>query len=110
MPRKIVEVKDITVPEARSMMEKASDELGEFQRRTLDYLTKFAKPPPNKARKAVESLMEKLDLDRKEAIQIINCMPTSIEEVRSILAVKGKVILTEELQKILKEVDRFRSK
>jgi DNA-directed RNA polymerase subunit F len=37
-------------------------------------------------------------------------MPSSIEEARSILAVKGKIILNEELQKILDEIQRFNSR
>ena len=107
MPRKVIEVKSETISEAKVLMEKAGDELGEFQRRTLDYLNKFAKN--EKARETVENLVKKLGLNIGDAIQLVNCMPNSIQEVRSILTVKGKVILTEELDKILKELDKFRS-
>ncbi|MEM2901547.1 MAG: RNA polymerase Rpb4 family protein [Candidatus Bathyarchaeia archaeon] len=110
MPRKIVEARDLTIPESKAVMEGVNDELGEFQRRTFDYLTKFAKISSDKAREAVKSLTNKFGLSEREAIQLVNCMPSSIEEVRSILAVKGKIILNEELQKILEEIQRFKSR
>ena len=44
MPRKIVDEKRITVADARKLLEKTDkEELGEFQRRTLDYTVKFSK-------------------------------------------------------------------
>jgi DNA-directed RNA polymerase subunit F len=110
MPRKIVESRDLTIPESKAVMESVNDELGEFQRRTFDYLTKFTKISSDRAREAVKSLTEKFGLSEREAIQLVNCMPSSIEEARSILAVKGKIILNEELQKILDEIQRFNSR
>ena len=108
MPRKIIEKKDITFAESKALMEASGDDLGEFQRRTFDYLTKFTKISSKKAEKAVEKLISKFNLERLEAIQLVNCMPTSIEEIRSILTVKGKVILNETLQNILNELDNLR--
>ena len=105
MPRKLIESKPITTAEARRILEKASeDQLGEFQRRTRDYTIKFSKAPASKAEKLARDLCEKHHLERKEAIQIANCMPSSIEEIRTVLAVKGRVITTEQLQEILKTV------
>lgn len=92
------------------MLEKASKELGEFQRRTFDYVTKFGKIAPQKAEKLTNELMEKFELDRRDAIQITNCMPTTLEEVRTILAVKGRVVPTAQLEDILKVVDDYKEK
>ncbi|WP_455364115.1 hypothetical protein [[Eubacterium] cellulosolvens] len=107
MPRKIVEEADISIPEAKMILEKAQ-EPNEFQRRTLDYLIKFTRVDPSKVEKLVKILTKKHKLEKKEIIQIINCMPKSSEELRAILAVKGKVILSNELDAILKDIEKYR--
>lgn len=109
MPRKIIDSRPITTAEAKKTLEKAKEEeLGEFQRRTLDYATKFSKIPPPKAEKLVKELSEKYQLDRKDAIQISNSMPRYIEELRTILTVKGRIIGGTQLEDILKLVNNYR--
>ena len=110
MPRKLIDAKPITTAEARRILEKASeDELGEFQRRTRDYTIKFSKIQPGKAEKLLRDLSEKHHLERKDAIQVANCMPSSIEEVRTVLSVKGRVFTTEQLEDILETLAPYRS-
>lgn len=95
--------------EAKRTLERAKEEeLGEFQRRTLDYASKFSRVSPAKAEKLVKELSEKFQLDRKDAIQIVNTMPRYAEELRTILTVKGKIIGAAELQDILKLVNGYR--
>ena len=109
MPRKIVDSKPATTPEAKKTLERAKeDELGEFQRRTLDYASKFSKIQPPKAEKLVRELGEKFQLERKDAIQIANTMPRYIEELRTILTVKGRIISATQLEDILKLVNGYR--
>jgi len=84
------------------------EELGEFQRRTLDYASKFSKIPPAKAEKLVKELSEKFQLDRKDAIQIVNTMPRYVEELRTILTIKGRIIGATQLEDILKLVNNYR--
>lgn len=109
MPRKIIDSKPATTAEAKKTLEKAKeDELGEFQRRTLDYASKFSKITPAKAEKLVRELSDKFQLDRKDSIQIVNSMPRYIEELRTILTVKGRIISVTQLDDILKLVNGFR--
>ena len=109
MPRKIIDSKPTTTAEAKRILERAKeDELGEFQRRTLDYASKFAKISPAKAEKLVRELSEKYQLDRKDAIQIANTMPRYVEELRTILTVKGRIIGGTQLEDILKLVNGYR--
>lgn len=109
MPRKIIDSKPTTTAEAKKTLERAKDEeLGEFQRRTLDYASKFAKIPAAKAEKLVRELTEKHQLDRKDAIQIANTMPHYLEELRTILTVKGRIISGTQLEDILKLLDNYR--
>ena len=110
MPRKLIDAKPIATAEARRILEKASeDELGEFQRRTRDYTIKFSKIPPGKAEKLLRDLSEKHQLDRKDAIQIANCMPSSIEEIRTVLSTKGRVFTTGQLEDILKTLTPYKT-
>ena len=110
MPRKLIDTKPIATAEARRILEKASeDELGEFQRRTRDYTIKFSKIQPSKAEKLLRDLSEKHQLDRKDAIQIANCMPSSIEEIRTVLSTKGRVLTTEQLEDILKTLAPYKA-
>jgi len=109
MPRKIVDSKPATTAEARRTLEKAKEEeLGEFQRRTLDYTSKFGKISPQKAEKLVRELVEKFQLERKDAIQVANTMPRYAEELRTILTVKGRIIGGTQLDDMLKLVNGYR--
>ncbi len=109
LPRKIIDSKATTTAEAKKTLDRAKEEeLGEFQRRTLDYASKFAKVSPAKAEKLVRELSEKHQLDRKDAIQIANTMPRYIEELRTILTVKGRIIGGSELEGILKLLNNYR--
>lgn len=113
MPRRIITEEDITIAEAKSMLEKASKEageIGEFQRRTIDYVSKFAKLNANQAKKLVKELVKEFKIEKSEAIQVVNCMPKSVEELRTILATKGKIIETEKLEKILETVNKYLEK
>ena len=109
MARKTIDSKLVPTAEAKRILEHAKeDELGEFQRRTLDYATKFSKVAPAKAEKLVRELSEKYELDRKEAIQITNSMPRYVEELRAILTVKGRIIGGKQLEDMLKLVNSYR--
>jgi len=104
-----VDSKPTTTAEAKRILEKVKEEeLGEFQRRTLDYTSKFSRISPTKAEKLIRELTEKYELDRKEAIQIANSMPQFIEELRTILTVKGRIISASRLEDILKHVNGYR--
>lgn len=101
--------KAATTAEAKRTLERAKEEeLGEFQRRTLDYASKFSRISPAKAEKLVRELSDKFQLERRDAIQIANTMPRYTEELRTILTVKGKIIGASELQDILKVVNDYR--
>lgn len=105
MPRRILDRKDIPTVEAKRILGKFDpDELGEFQRRTLDYATKFGKVPPARAERLLKELTEKLKLDQTQGIEVVNCMPESKEELRAILATKGKIITSEQLEAMLKAI------
>jgi DNA-directed RNA polymerase subunit F len=101
--------KPIPTTEAKRILEHArQEELGEFQRRTLDYATKFSRVSSTKAEKLVRELSEKYELDRKDAIQVANSMPRYVEELRAILTVKGRIVGGAQLEDMLKLVNAYR--
>jgi DNA-directed RNA polymerase subunit F len=109
MPRKVIEEKRVAVADARKVLEKAKpEELGEFQRRTLDYTVKFSKLSGQEASKLTDTLVSQFKLERSDAIQIVNCMPNTAEELRAILAVKGRLIPITQLDDVLKVVNNHR--
>ena len=82
--------------------------LDQFQRRTLDYATKISYLDPESAVNLLEELRKEASLDEEEAIQIVNCMPQSIEELRVFLAGGRKIIETSKLEAILNLLDKYR--
>ena len=106
---KISSEKIITIPELKKLLEKiqAKRELSLVERVTFEYAIKFSKVDPEK----VDSLKkELLDFGLPEEItaQLINIMPSTIEEIRSILSSLPKVFTTEEIKKIKDIIDKHR--
>lgn len=109
MPPKAQREHMLTVPEVKKALELiGEDKLDQFQRRSLDYASKFAKVDDAKAETIVDTLRTKFGLDEEEAIQIVNCMPESIEEIRVFLGGGRKIIETSKLQEILSFLDEQR--
>ena len=106
MPKKIINIEEITISQAKGLMEKNDTELGGLQKRTYDYIAKFSKLKTNKIKKLVKELVTKFDLSKKEAIQVINCAPSSVEELRAILSVKGKVLLKDRLEAMVELIGK----
>lgn len=99
----------LTIPEVKKILESLGEEnLDQFQRRTLDYASKFSKVEAETAEKLVKSLVKDFELEEEEAVQIVNCMPESIEELRTFLAGGRKIIETSKLEKIVKLLDEHR--
>ena len=109
MVRKILKIQPITVPKVKALLQAIGEEnLDQFQRRTLDYASKFSKISPESAEKLLEELKEKAELDEEEAVQIVNCMPKSIEELRVFLAGGRRIVETSRLELILSLLDKYR--
>nr|NIR87926.1 RNA polymerase Rpb4 [Candidatus Bathyarchaeota archaeon] len=86
------------------------EQLDQFQRRSLDYATKFSKVDPNTAEKLVTELVEKFELEEEEAVQVVNCMPESVQEMRVFLAGGRRIVEISKLKKILAFLDKYRKK
>lgn len=92
----------ITLPEVKKILESVKpEEMDQIQRWTYDYVRKFAKTDSECAEKMVKQLVAKCELKQEEAIEIVNILPTSIEELRAFTYGWKKLILTETLEKML---------
>jgi len=95
--------KIITVPEAKEILSKIDPEqTDQIQKRTMDYLSKFSKTEPDKAKKLRKSLIDECGLTVEEATEIINIMPKSQEELRVFTSGWRKLVPTATVEKILK--------
>jgi len=109
MSQKAVREKILTVPQVKKLLESLGEEnLDQFQRRTLDYASKFSKVNAEAAEKLIETLVEEFGLKEDEAVQIVNCMPKSIEELKVFLAGGRKIIETSKLEAIVNLIDEHR--
>ena len=92
----------LSLPQAkRELLEIGEENLDQFQRRTLDYLQKFSKIEDTAAAGLLERLMKEFDLEEDEAVQIVNCVPDSVDELRAFLAGGKKIIETTKLEAVV---------
>jgi DNA-directed RNA polymerase subunit F len=94
--------KKLALPEVKKLLEAIGEEnLDQFQRRTLDYVNKFSKVDAETAEKLLGKLMKEFGLDEAEAVQVVNCMPETVDELRVFLASGRKIIETSKLEAIV---------
>lgn len=111
MARKALKETIVTVPQVKEALDSIGEErLDQLQRRSLDYATKFTKTDSKKIETILKELRDKFELEEEEAVQIVNAMPESIQEIRVFLAGGRKIIETSKLEKILGFLNKNRKK
>jgi len=109
MSKKDTAEKMLTLPEVKKVMESMGEEnLDQLQRRAFDYVSKFSKIDPEAAEKLVQRLVTEFGLEELEAVQVVNCMPKSIDELRVFLAGGRKIIDASMLKTIVNLLDEHR--
>ncbi len=83
---------------------KKVDEMDQIQRWTYDYVNKFSKISQKQAQKLVNELIEQCGLTEEEAVELVNIMPSSLEEIRSFTFGWKKLILTSTSESILQKI------
>ena len=111
MSRKALKERSITIPQVKETLEAIGEErLDQFQRRSLDYAAKFSKVDSGITETLVNRLVEQFELEEEEAVQIINCMPEKIQEIRVFLGSGRRIMETSKLERILAFLDKYRKK
>ena len=102
MSKENVEEKNLTLPQVKKLLESIGEEnLDQLQRRTFDYVSKFSKMDSEDAVKLVEELVKEYGLEEEEAVQIINCLPKTVDELRVFLSSGRKIIDASALRTIV---------
>ncbi|MCS7116020.1 MAG: RNA polymerase Rpb4 [Nitrososphaerota archaeon] len=102
--------KVLTIPEVKEILDSINLETADqIQKRTVEYVRKFSKITGDEARRIRESLIKECQLTDEEAVELINIMPSTIEEVRVFAAGWKKLLPTETVEKILKILHERRS-
>jgi len=104
LPVKILKEKLLNLAEVKKILEERSTkgELSYVQRVTLDYATKFSQFSGEKSSEIVKKLVETFGISESTAIQIVNTVPKSINELRVFLTNEQKIFTEEELSELLK--------
>jgi DNA-directed RNA polymerase subunit F len=98
----IIKKEIVTLPQVNKILESVKpDDMDQIQRWTADYVKKFAKAESHKAQEMTRQLVEHCDLTEEEAVEIVNIMPTTLEEIRAFTFGWKKLILTDTLGKML---------
>ena len=93
----------ISIAEAKEILSKVDPETADqIQKRTQDYLAKFAKTDAEAARKMRKQLVEDCGLTAEEAAEVANIIPKTQEELRVFTSGWRKLIPTATVEKIIK--------
>jgi DNA-directed RNA polymerase subunit F len=98
----IIKKEIVTLPQVKEILDSVKiDDMDQIQRWTADYVKKFSKVESQRAQTMIRQLIEQCDLTEEEAVEIVNIMPISLEELRAFTFGWKKLILTDTLGKIL---------
>lgn len=102
---KITKKEMITLPDVKEILEaKKVDEMDQIQRWTYDYVNKFSKISRKQAQKLVSELVSQCGLTEEEAVEVVNILPSSLEEIRAFTFGWKKLILTSTSESILQKI------
>jgi DNA-directed RNA polymerase subunit F len=109
MSKETATERKLTLPNVKKTLDSIGEEnLDQLQRRTLDYVAKFAKVDADAADKIVVKLVSEFGLDEDEVVQVVNCMPRTVDELRVFLAGGRKIIDVSTLKAIIGLLDEHR--
>jgi len=103
LPLEIIESKEVPLPVVKKILEKrlSEEEPSLMQRATYDHAVKFSKLPADKAMELMNRLQEEFNLSGITAAQIVNIMPKTIDELRTLMVTENRIFLPSELEKML---------
>lgn len=106
--KKVLEITPISVPETKKILEDfaVDKELNYEQNLALDHVRKFSKLELEESKKLIEELEELVK--KKYAIRIADLLPQDLADLRLFFAKERIPIKNEDLDEILKIVDKYR--
>ncbi|MGC8544262.1 MAG: RNA polymerase Rpb4 [Vulcanisaeta sp.] len=106
MVKRIINSEDVSMAEALRIIEEKVVSTGvgsndEIVNNTLDYLRKFSKVDPERAKELISELMKRFGLAKLTAIQIINLMPQTGDELRILLGTEKREFSDQDIEEML---------
>ncbi|HEX9260990.1 MAG TPA: RNA polymerase Rpb4 [Candidatus Bathyarchaeia archaeon] len=109
MSKREISENKLSLPQVkRELLAIGEESLDQYQRRTLDYVSKFSKIDESATPVLLERLVKEFGLDEDEAVQVINCAPESVDELRIFMAGGKKIIETAKLETIVSLLNESR--
>jgi DNA-directed RNA polymerase subunit F len=110
MAKRELSEKKLALPQVkRELLALGEENLDQFQRRTFDYVSKFSRVDEAAVEGLLERLVKEFGLEEAEAVQIVNCAPESVDELRVFLAGGRKIIETAKLEAIVALLNESRA-
>ncbi len=103
MVKEVIESQPLTLAEVKGTLTKRGKkaELSYIQRVTLDHTVKFSSLTARSAKALVNKLMKKYEMEEALAIQLVDIVPTTTEELASFLARAPRTYTSDEVSDIL---------
>src|SRR4030042_2826097 len=99
MSKRELSERKLSLPQVKHELTSVGEEnLDQFQRRTLDYVSKFSKINEAAAAGVLERLVKEFGLEEYEAVQVINCAAESADDMRIFLAGGKKIVGTGKIE------------
>jgi DNA-directed RNA polymerase subunit F len=110
MGKREISEKKLALPQVKKELLALEEEnLDQYQRRTFDYVSKFSRVDEAAVEGLLERLVKEFGLSEDEAVQVVNCAPESVDELRVFLAGGRKIIETAKLEAIVALLNESRT-
>lgn len=106
---KIIEAKPVPMGVAKEIMVKKErkEEISYEQKLAIEHLKKFTKLSKDKALKLIEEISNVVKLSDEILVQIVDILPQTKDELRTILATEKFSLRDEEIEKILEIIKKY---
>ena len=103
MPKETLDKTPVSLPEVVSIFNKRKKEgeLNYLQRIALEHAQRSAKIPSRQAKSLKKKIMDEFELSEEIAINIVNFMPETVDELRVFIQDASRVFTTDEVGKLL---------
>ena len=108
MVKKVLSSEPLPLSKVKEVIKKRLEEEEglDIQRTTLSYLERFAKCDSELVDEIIKELKEKFALSNELCVMLVNVLPQTPEEVRTILASEEVTLTSEEIEEIIKIVSK----
>lgn len=117
MSKKIIDEKQLSIPEVKEIMDRIKkkvedegviEEISHFQQITLDYVTKFSKMSEKQAKAVVKMLEKDYNIEELFAVNMVNIFPKTVPELKVIFEKSvGKELNEDKLLEVLNKIEEI---